>query len=185
MLSSPTTAREHKPPSSAAATTTTTAPHKMMEDVWKDINININLTSLTDHHATSKAAKFQDFLQVRPSSPPASPLTALCLATHPESHIDLQLAQPHPHRTSTCKRPPTCPRETRHARLIKNRESAARSRARKQESIAYEFELQQKIKQLQEENARLRRQQQPLRETAANKQKGGKGNLYRTYTAPF
>ncbi|XP_020202775.1 bZIP transcription factor 27 isoform X2 [Cajanus cajan] len=162
--------REHKPSSSS---------HKpIMEDVWEDIDIDININiNLNLTHAASKAAKFQDFL-ARPSPPP-SPLTALSLATRSESHIDplahndLKLAllpypskaqpQPFPNRTPTCdssKRPLTCAAasgDTRNVRLMKNRESAARSRARKQ---AYEFELRQKIKQLQEENARLRRQQQ-------------------------
>ncbi|BAU01505.1 hypothetical protein VIGAN_11075200 [Vigna angularis var. angularis] len=44
--------------------------------------------------------------------------------------------------------------ERRHKRMIKNRESAARSRARRQ---AYTQELEIKVKQLEEENERLRR----------------------------
>ncbi|KAI4330566.1 hypothetical protein MLD38_028845 [Melastoma candidum] len=45
--------------------------------------------------------------------------------------------------------------QRRQKRMIKNRESAARSRARKQ---AYTHELEHKVLQLEEENARLRRQ---------------------------
>ncbi|CAF2246947.1 unnamed protein product [Brassica rapa] len=56
----------------------------------------------------------------------------------------------------------------RHKRMIKNRESAARSRARKQES----------------ENARLKRQQDQLKMVAANQQPK-KNTLQRSSTAPF
>ncbi|XP_061367743.1 protein FD [Gastrolobium bilobum] len=74
--------------------------------------------------------------------------------------------------------------DRRHKRMIKNRESAARSRARKQENIAYTNELQLKVKHLLEENARLKRQQQ-LSEPAASNQQKKKSNLYRASTAPF
>ncbi|KAK7376145.1 hypothetical protein VNO78_34999 [Psophocarpus tetragonolobus] len=143
-----------------------------MEDVWEGIN---NLTSLNDH--TSNAVKFQDFL-------PPHPVTTLTLSTrsdfhfHPPTHKDLQLPQPH-HTNASKLQPflhPFVPKvallsgDTRNARLMKNRESAARSRARKQEniasfrfSIAYLFELKQKIKHLKEENARLRKQHQLVR----------------------
>ncbi|KAE9596565.1 putative transcription factor bZIP family [Lupinus albus] len=73
------------------------------------------------------------------------------------------------------------PGERRNKRMIKNRESAARSRARKQ---AYTKELQLKVDLLQEENERLKRQQQQLYEAAAANQKK-KNTLYRTSTAPF
>ncbi|CAN8229207.1 unnamed protein product [Cochlearia groenlandica] len=60
----------------------------------------------------------------------------------------------------------------RHKRMIKNRESASRSRARKQETH------------LQAENARLKRQQDQSRmETANNQPK--KNTLQRSFTAPF
>ncbi|OWM80939.1 hypothetical protein CDL15_Pgr006970 [Punica granatum] len=49
--------------------------------------------------------------------------------------------------------------ERRRKRLMKNRESAARSRARKQ---AYTSELEQEVTHLQEENAKLRRQYQEM-----------------------
>ncbi|RDX75547.1 Protein FD, partial [Mucuna pruriens] len=134
--------------------------HQAMEDVWE----GINLASPNDH-TTSKGAKFQDFLAI--ATDPSPPMTALSLGTRPEFHFDplgrkdLQLGLPH--HNPTPKLPPfrnLASGDTRNARLIKNRESAARSRARKQEIFAYVFELKQKIKHLQEENARLRRQQQ-------------------------
>ncbi|KAI3669368.1 hypothetical protein L6452_40602 [Arctium lappa] len=71
--------------------------------------------------------------------------------------------------------------ERRHKRMIKNRESAARSRARKQ---AYTNELENEVERLKEENSRLKRQQQHLQmATAAQVTK--KGGLQRTSTAPF
>ncbi|XP_022640132.1 bZIP transcription factor 27-like isoform X1 [Vigna radiata var. radiata] len=171
-------------------TTNNTTNNKAMEDVWD----GINLTSLSGHNSdttpTSKGANFQDFL-ARPFNSftvDTSPVTALTLSTcseYPPRQKDLQLVhnasktEPFAHPFSNKRAPPS--RDMRDARLMKNRESAARSRARKQ---AYLFELKQKIKQLREENARLRKQQQlQLGESATNEWK--KGNLYRTYTAPF
>ncbi|XP_022640134.1 bZIP transcription factor 27-like isoform X2 [Vigna radiata var. radiata] len=170
-------------------TTNNTTNNKAMEDVWD----GINLTSLSGHNSdttpTSKGANFQDFL-ARPFNSftvDTSPVTALTLSTcseYPPRQKDLQLVhnasktEPFAHPFSNKRAPPS--RDMRDARLMKNRESAARSRARKQ---AYLFELKQKIKQLREENARLRKQQQLLGESATNEWK--KGNLYRTYTAPF
>ncbi|WVZ23119.1 hypothetical protein V8G54_001663 [Vigna mungo] len=207
----------HKPLSSSlpshfshqTPTTNNTTNNKAMEDVWD----GINLTSLSGHNTnttpTSKGAIFQDFL-ARPFDSftvDTSPVTALTLSTrsdYPPPQKDLQLVhtasktEPFAHPFSN-KRAPPLSRDMRDARLMKNRESAARSRARKQENIAssstlsfraspkstaYLFELKQKIKQLREENARLRKQQQlHLGESATNEWK--KGNLYRTYTAPF
>lgn len=71
--------------------------------------------------------------------------------------------------------------DRRHKRMMKNRESAARSRARKQ---AYTTELEQEVAHLEKENAKLRRQleQQLL---AASGQLTKKHTLYRTSTAPF
>ncbi|XP_050134399.1 protein FD-like [Malus sylvestris] len=68
----------------------------------------------------------------------------------------------------------------RHKRMIKNRESAARSRARKQ---ACTNELELKVAFLMEENARLKRQQEHL--IAAASQQPKRHNLNRTSTAPF
>ncbi|XWS45587.1 hypothetical protein CRYUN_Cryun15aG0149200 [Craigia yunnanensis] len=71
--------------------------------------------------------------------------------------------------------------DRRHKRMIKNRESAARSRARKQ---AYTNELELEVAHLMEENARLKRQQEQLRVVAAA-QLSKKRTLQRTSTAPF
>nr|XP_027073256.1 protein FD-like [Coffea arabica] len=72
--------------------------------------------------------------------------------------------------------------DRRHKRMIKNRESAARSRARKQ---AYTNELELEVNNLMEENARLREQQRQLCLAAVNQQVPRKHALYRTLTAPF
>lgn len=71
--------------------------------------------------------------------------------------------------------------DCKHKRMIKNRESAARSRARKQ---AYATGLEAENKRLLEENARLRRQVQRYR-VAAAAQLPKKPTLNRTLTAPF
>ncbi|XP_059461195.1 protein FD-like isoform X2 [Corylus avellana] len=71
--------------------------------------------------------------------------------------------------------------DRRHKRMIKNRESAARSRARKQ---AYRTELEVELAHLQEENARLRRQQEEVCLVAAT-QLPRKRRIHRTLTAPF
>ncbi|KAL9253608.1 FD-like protein [Drosera capensis] len=102
--------------------------------------------------------------------------------------------------------------DRRHKRMIKNRESAARSRARKQERSrsliapsknygvvdiqAYVSELQQEIAQLREENKRLWRQQQeqqqqipvqapPVAVLQVPKKQQKPLRLQRTSTAPF
>ncbi|XP_024185469.1 protein FD isoform X1 [Rosa chinensis] len=71
--------------------------------------------------------------------------------------------------------------DRRHKRMIKNRESAARSRARKQ---AYTNELELEVQHLMEENARLRRQQEQSSNAAAS-QLPKKHCLNRSSTAPF
>ncbi|OMO87343.1 hypothetical protein CCACVL1_09099 [Corchorus capsularis] len=71
--------------------------------------------------------------------------------------------------------------DRRHKRMMKNRESAARSRARKQ---AYTNELELEVAHLIEENAKLKRQQE-VRLLAAPPQLPKKSTLSRSLTAPF
>ncbi|KAG2692832.1 hypothetical protein I3760_08G070200 [Carya illinoinensis] len=73
------------------------------------------------------------------------------------------------------------PGDRRNKCMIKNRESAARSRARKR---AYTSELKLEVARLQEENARLERQQRELC-VAANAHFRKNHRIYRTSTAPF
>ncbi|XP_044512077.1 ABSCISIC ACID-INSENSITIVE 5-like protein 5 [Mangifera indica] len=80
--------------------------------------------------------------------------------------------------------------ERRQKRMIKNRESAARSRARKQ---AYTMELEAEVAKLKEENQKLRKKQAEIMEIQKNKvletmnaQQGAKKRcLRRTQTAPW
>ncbi|GAU34217.1 hypothetical protein TSUD_209990, partial [Trifolium subterraneum] len=125
-----------------------------MEDVWKDIN----LPSLNNNMGTT----------VSPPSlkTPTSLHSSINLNYLPEFHFDplehnnLQLEQSHNHTCTVSKVEDSLSNtiERRNKRIMKNRESATRSRARKQESIAYIFELKKKVKNLEEENARLKRQ---------------------------
>ncbi|KAG5041882.1 hypothetical protein AAZX31_03G003100 [Glycine max] len=72
--------------------------------------------------------------------------------------------------------------ERRQKRMIKNRESAARSRARKQ---AYTQELEIKVSQLEEENERLRRQNEIERALPSAPSPDPKHQLRRTSSAPL
>ncbi|XP_072998072.1 ABSCISIC ACID-INSENSITIVE 5-like protein 2 [Typha latifolia] len=72
--------------------------------------------------------------------------------------------------------------ERRQKRMIKNRESAARSRARKQ---AYTNELENKVSRLEEENERLRKQQELEPVIHYVPQPESKCQLRRTSSAPF
>ncbi|XP_009418350.2 bZIP transcription factor 27-like [Musa acuminata AAA Group] len=73
--------------------------------------------------------------------------------------------------------------EQRKKRMIKNRESAARSRARKQ---AYRNELELEAARLLNENEMLKRESEQLRMTvAAQNPTASKPTLQRTLTAPF
>ncbi|XP_074280469.1 ABSCISIC ACID-INSENSITIVE 5-like protein 5 isoform X2 [Silene latifolia] len=79
--------------------------------------------------------------------------------------------------------------ERRQRRMIKNRESAARSRARKQ---AYTMELEQEIAKLKEENEELRRKQAEILEKQKNQvqemtnaQSGPRKRLRRMHTGPW
>ncbi|KAK7367258.1 hypothetical protein VNO80_09267 [Phaseolus coccineus] len=137
-----------------------------------------------------------------PSSPAPPLLTALSLSSHPHLLFDHLTHKPsHPRHHHHHHHPPpstlssfTTPPpsslgtkrlpepdcnlgDRRNKRMIKNRESAARSRA-------YTNELEVEVEQLKEENARLKRQQKQLNEVARSEQKK-KGSLHRASTAPF
>ncbi|XP_008780307.2 protein FD-like [Phoenix dactylifera] len=71
--------------------------------------------------------------------------------------------------------------DRRYKRMIKNRESAARSRARKQ---AYTNELELEVAHLLEENAKLKKQQEELRMAMAD-QLPNRNALQRSTSAPF
>ncbi|XP_073298660.1 bZIP transcription factor 27-like [Primulina huaijiensis] len=157
---------------------------KNMEDVWKDIG----LSSLQYHHPSSRGMVLLDFFSsdTRPavSPPPQLPIPAMLTlssghdqtrnpladqpiishAALPNSQFDdLVPADYHSAAGVGKKRFPESERNSsdrRHKRMIKNRESAARSRARKQ---AYTNELELEVAHLMEENARLKKQQQQVK----------------------
>lgn len=140
--------------------------------------------------------------------PPPPPVTMLTLNSGPELRFFSSL---NPLRQTSVSQPKTIPNRSsfealassaggnangrkrhpesdnnsgdqKNKRMIKNRESAARSRARKQ---AYTNELEMEVAHLMEENARLKRQQQQSYLASAGAQLPKKNSLYRTSTAPF
>ncbi|KAJ9542171.1 hypothetical protein OSB04_028677 [Centaurea solstitialis] len=147
---------------------------KPMDDVWKEIS---SLPSL--HHPTT-THHFQDFFApaARPATgtttihhhPPSSPppTTMLSLSTSGNSGPDQEPQQLHRNNSTTgatsslvvVKRQKS-PSEysEKFKRLMKNRESAARSRARKQ---ARADELEHEVLRLRKENAKLKRLQKEV-----------------------
>ncbi|KAH9602291.1 hypothetical protein KSS87_012969 [Heliosperma pusillum] len=75
--------------------------------------------------------------------------------------------------------------ERRQKRMIKNRESAARSRARKQVKFAYTHELENKVSRLEEENERLRRMREVEKALPSVPPPQPKYQLRRTSSAPI
>ncbi|KAI3762117.1 hypothetical protein L1987_52540 [Smallanthus sonchifolius] len=158
---------------------------RAIDDVWSDIS---NLPSPTTN-------RFQNFFlpALRPPGdttnsihPPESPTTMLTLLTTTNSdHEDPNNKRPKPNPPpSSFKAPAPAPTTTppeyteKFRRLMKNRESAARSRARKQ---ARAEELEHEVMCLAKENARLKRLQKEVRVSQVPKE----STLYRTKSAPF
>ncbi|KAG5620917.1 hypothetical protein H5410_006135 [Solanum commersonii] len=133
---------------------------------------------------------------VPPLLPP--PVTMLTLNSGPEFHFfstlnpirqtqqknisNEGLASPAPGRKRDPESDNNNSGDQKSKRMIKNRESAARSRARKQ---AYTNELEMEVANLMEENARLKKQQQQLCLASAGAQLPKMKSLNRTSTAPF
>ncbi|KAI3745791.1 hypothetical protein L6452_08200 [Arctium lappa] len=173
---------------------------KPMDDVWKEIS---SLPSL--HHPTT-THHFQDFFAPaarpgggggggatgttmihHPPSPP--PTTMLSLSTSGNSGADQE--PPHTNNSTTgatstlvVKRQKSPSEYTeKFKRLMKNRESAARSRARKQ---ARADELEHEVLRLTKENAKLKRLQKELcSSSASTAQFPKKPMLHRSKSAPF
>ncbi|KAL3634965.1 hypothetical protein CASFOL_022019 [Castilleja foliolosa] len=166
------------PPSPYTATAVAANP-RTMEEVWKDINLAADL-----RHSSSRGMIFQDFFARDPPpaggggvpSPPPPPLQLPTMLTL--SSLLLQQQQQHPPIPSPERHSGG---DRKHKRMIKNRESAARSRARKQ---AYTNELELEVAHLLEENAKLKKQQQQLYNAAAAENRKRKP-LHRTSSAPF
>ncbi|KAI3783609.1 hypothetical protein L1987_42693 [Smallanthus sonchifolius] len=153
---------------------------KLMEDVWNDIS---SLSSpITNNFQSFFAPAYRppgastNFLP-----PPPSTTTLLTLLTptnsgHEDPNKRLKPNQP----PSSFKAPATSPPDhsEKFRRLMKNRESAARSRARKQ---ARADELEHEVKRLAKENAHLKRLQKEARASQVPKE----NRLHRTKSAPF
>ncbi|XAR61626.1 hypothetical protein NMG60_11016094 [Bertholletia excelsa] len=179
-----------------------------MEEMWKGLSLpspyQHPMAAASHHHAYN----FQDFL-TRPSdklpptratndsqeplsAPPCRCASALSLSysqktSHPSLANVGSVSPPLGDSVfaSLCKKRATEIDENsgdqRHKRMMKNRESAARSRARKQ---AYTYQLENEVARLMAENAKLRRQLDKYRSAASDKIPK-RGRLERTLTAPF
>ncbi|URD87829.1 bZIP transcription factor [Musa troglodytarum] len=158
------------------------------------------------HHANSlpsfRDMMLQDFLAGPLSRPPTiSPSAVEHLRPDPKTHSDstssshnasiissVMAGPPSPtglftfrSRKQRLRENPTVGVDRRLQRLIKNRESAARSRARKQ---AYTNELELEVSHLKEENAKLKKQYVELR-LAMNNQLPKRNTLKRSCSASF
>lgn len=179
-----------------------------MEEVWKDINLaslhqhrqlNIDHEPVLSNQNPNNSI-FKDFLKkplnqepqpLPPSSssstlhrslPPPPPETVLSLNPHSiNTHFDESARFGCFGMKRGGQESDESRGDRRHKRMIKNRESAARSRARKQ---AYTNELELAISHLQKENARLKRQEEQLKMAEAT-QHQTKRKLQRSWTTPF
>ncbi|KAK7400255.1 hypothetical protein VNO78_11458 [Psophocarpus tetragonolobus] len=129
---------------------------KTVDDVWKDIVAGAATTSSADHNADT--ITLEDFLTKNNSPtlpPPSFPLPAEASSSSVEpflpSHKPKRRALQEPVDKATLQK---------QRRMIKNRESAARSRERKQ---AYTSELEYLVHQLEQENARLLTEEAEMR----------------------
>ncbi|KAB2096498.1 hypothetical protein ERO13_A01G109700v2 [Gossypium hirsutum] len=180
-----------------------------MEEVWGDISLaSLNdhpAVTPTANPPSFPSVILQDFLAIpiNKEMPPTArsdcgtflaeettlfgslpPTPATLFTLNARSIASVAVKAPTPSFPSSCRKKGQENEENsddpRHKRKIKNRESAARSRARKQ---AYTNELELEVARLLEENAKLRRQQDKL--LASPRQIPKRNTLCRTLTAPF
>ncbi|KAI3784565.1 hypothetical protein L1987_43666 [Smallanthus sonchifolius] len=193
--------------SSSSSNTSSQRSPFTMEEVWKDIN----LSATNHHAKGYGGFILQDFLAKpfssndrptggsspgygSPSPPPPPPPQQPMLLNLNSGPLDVPFDQVLASADSSSgllgsniggmRILPATDRnggDRRHKRMIKNRESAARSRARKQ---AYTNELENEVERLKEENVMLKRQQEQL-QVAKTAQITKKRGLQRTSTAPF
>ncbi|KAJ3685757.1 hypothetical protein LUZ61_014921 [Rhynchospora tenuis] len=153
-----------------------------MEEVWNDLSLTTPSLSLhpsnTAVHTTTNTSTFsltyQDFLK-GPLNSNARPFSS------DSSELKFAFEEGIGSASSGAAE---YSGDRRRRRIMKNRESAARSRARKQ---AYTKQLQLEIDNLQSENDKLKRQyEELLREMDAQaRQATRKGVLQRTLSAPY
>ncbi|KAL6551963.1 hypothetical protein OROGR_008117 [Orobanche gracilis] len=169
---------------------------KIMEEVWGDIS----LTSDLPHHHHSSIAPGMTLQEFFPTDP-ATPITASSSSpppappappTMPNMNSATHHFQNQQQNVSSLNFPfdasrkrflefQTTSGDRRHKRMIKNRESAVRSRARKK---AYTKELELEVAHLLEENAKLKEHHDQLFRSASAQDQKMKP-LHRTFTAPF
>ncbi|CAN6970799.1 unnamed protein product [Brassica rapa subsp. trilocularis] len=181
-----------------------------MEEVWKEINLaslhphrqlNIDHEPVLSNQNPNKSI-FQDFLNkpLNQEPPPSSssthhvsllapPATVISLNTHSiDTHFD-ESAMFGCFGKKRGQDSDESRGDRRHKRMTKNRESAARSRARKQELLtilSYINELELEIVHLQKENTRLKRQEKQMQlKMAEATQHQTKKILQRSWTSPF
>ncbi|KAB2044819.1 hypothetical protein ES319_D01G116600v1 [Gossypium barbadense] len=189
-----------------------------MEEVWGDITLaSLNdhpAVTPTANPPSFPSVILQDFLAIpiNKEMPPTArsgcgtslteeitlfgslpPTPATLFTLNARSIASAAVKAPAPSFPSSCRKKGQENGENsddpRHKRKIKNRESAARSRARKQSSFgygvpqAYTNELELEVARLLEENVKLRRQQDKL--LASPRQIPKRNTLCRTLTAPF
>ncbi|KAL8134807.1 bZIP transcription factor 27-like [Apium graveolens] len=176
-----------------------------MEEIWKDIP---NLSSLKNPNTSFDAMNLQEFLArpfKYPNYNPVVPQTTaeptnLFSAGHATNNVVLSRPQGNSFSsyTMTCSAPKQqclglgmqssgsareriaiSPSDRHHQRLIKNRESAARSRDRKE---AHTADLETKLKTLKAENARLKMDQEFWEAAQAKKHTH---TLNRSSSSPF
>ncbi|KAK8580040.1 hypothetical protein V6N12_070328 [Hibiscus sabdariffa] len=178
-----------------------------MEEVWKDISpSSVNdIISTTATSPTFPSTIFQDFLsrpfnKEPPTRPSSQETSSFSFLSHPSATLlSLNSGSGFQFMTSVSSNSAVNSRTTavpaqslerrahenddnRQHKLMKYRESAARSRARK---LAYRMELELEVARLREENAKLRKHNEKLMAMATENQFPKKSSLRRTLTAPF
>ncbi|KAK8964425.1 Protein FD [Platanthera guangdongensis] len=158
--------RSHSSSSSSVILPCTTPKRKTMEEVWKEINMSTlghychpsppSLSSVETplpHHKTIEPADHHSF----------HGMSLPDFLTGPFKDPRCSAAS----RKRVCDTPSSCNSvgDRRHKRMIKNRESAARSRARKQ---AYTNEMELEVAQLSEDNAKLKKQNEQVNSSSKN-----------------
>ncbi|KAL3840189.1 hypothetical protein ACJIZ3_024780 [Penstemon smallii] len=150
----------------------------MDEEVWKDLTLSSRL------HPPTPEGDLD--LRIFPSQPEKTPYLIIPPDLTTSTNNSLRLCRPCSAGRKRATPSPTIDEnvtDRKRKRLMKNRESAARSRARKQ---AYTYELESEIAHLLEENAKLRKQVEKLSLAAPGLDEGpNTKKLHRTLSNPF
>ncbi|PWA62639.1 bZIP transcription factor FD [Artemisia annua] len=157
---------------------------KPTDDVWKDISsLSSPITNSFPNFFPPSLRPPETTTMFFPPTPPLATNNMLTLLTPTSDTLNEnpnKRQKPNPPQPLLYTSRETSPPEhsEKFRRLMKNRESAARSRARKQ---ARADELEQEVMRLAKENAKLKR----LQKEACVSQLQKKSRLHRTKSAPF